>query len=130
MNYIRILLLAVLILFITFLISFAPAAQAQGIDRLPTLAEVAAGKLCVRSTTKGDYVAWYGDGEFPNVVACRKSVCSLVGSKRAVASFLSGPLTKQRLTEALAPYKEHPYKNQELRAVWVADFIANCQHIK
>lgn len=130
MNYIRILILAVLILFITFLISFPPAAGAQEIDRLPTLAEVAAGKLCVRSTAKGDYVAWYGDGPHPNVVACKRSACSLVGAKRSVAAFFSGPMTKQRLTEALAPYKEHPYTNQELRAVWVADFIANCQHIK
>lgn len=130
MNYIRALILAVLILFITFLISFTPTLHAQEIDRLPTVPEVAAGKVCVRSTTKGDYVAWYGDGPFPNVVACKRSACSLVGSKRAVTAFLSGPLTKQRLLEALAPFKEHPYKNQELRAVWVSDFIANCEHIK
>ena len=130
MNYIRTLILAALILFVTFLISFSPLVQGQEIDRLPTAAELASGKVCFRSNSKGDFAAWYGDGEFPNVIACKKSVCSLVGSKRAVAAFLSGPLTKQRLLEALAPFKEHPYKNQELRAVWVSDFIANCGHIK
>lgn len=130
MNYARALLIAVVALFVTFLISYTNRAHGQEIDRLPTAAELAAGKVCFRSNAKGDYAAWYGDGEFPNVVACKKSVCSLVGSKRAVAAFLSGPLTKQRLTEALAPFKEHPYKSQDLRAVWVADFIANCQHIK
>lgn len=130
MNYIRILLLSVLILFVAFLISFGGMAHGQEIDRLPTLAEIAGGKVCVRSNTKGDFVAWYGDHAFPNVVACKKSECPKVGVKRAVATFLSGPLTRERLDLALKPYKEHPYKNQELRAVWVDDFVANCQHIK
>lgn len=130
MNYARALLAIVLVLFVTFLLSFADRAHGQSIDRLPTALELATGKVCFRSNAKGDYVAWYGDRDFPNVVACKKSVCSLVGSKRALAAFLSGPITKQRFDAAMTPYKEHPYKNQELRAVWLEDFVANCQHIR
>lgn len=110
-------------------VAAGPAGAAE-ISRLPTVAELALGKVCFRSNSKGDFVAWYGDRDLPDVVACTKKTCALVASKRALAAFLSGPPTRERFDQAMAPYKKDPYKDQELREVWIEDFVKNCDHIK
>lgn len=121
------------ILAMLFAISWTIAAGSAGaaeISRLPTATEVVLGKVCFRSTPKGNYAAWYGDRDLPDVVACAFKTCNLVASKRALAAFLSGPITRERFNAAMAPYKKDPYKDQELREVWIEDFIKNCEHIK
>lgn len=121
---IRLKLLIALVIFLVLLLSGAAVTMAAPItDRLPTMQEVFAGKLYVRSLPKGNYVAWYGDQPFPNVVACVKKQCDLVANKRALAAFLSGPLTKERFNEAMKPFTGDPYKDPALREVWVNDFI-------
>lgn len=71
-----------------------------------------------KSATKGDFVAWYCPGEqYPSMVVCLKATCSLVGSKRAAAQFLSDP-SVAGLAAALAPYSRDPLNDPELVQVW------------
>lgn len=121
---IRLKLIISLVIFMVFLLAGAAIGLAAPItDRLPTMQEVLTGKLYVRSLPKGNYIAWYGDQQYPNVVACVKRECDLVANKRALATFLSGPLTKERFNEAMKPFTGDPYKDPALREVWVNDFI-------
>lgn len=117
------LIISIVIFMVLLLAGAAMSIAAPLTDRLPTMAEVLAGKLYVRSLPKGNYIAWYGDQPFPNVVACVKKQCDLVANKRALAAFLSGPLTKERFNEAMKPFTGDPYKDPALREVWVNDFI-------
>ena len=73
-----------------------------------------------KSVTKGDFAAWYcPDDGLPTVLVCLKANCGLVGTKRAIATFVSNP-TLDGLNAAMAPYmNRNPYTDAELRAVWV-----------
>jgi len=72
----------------------------------------------VKSSTKGDFAAWYCPGaEYPTVIACVKSACSLVGAKRALAAVASNP-TLDGVNEALKPFALNPYTDPGLIAVW------------
>lgn len=97
----------------------AAAAQASPIACLPKQLGGTATRAIVVSNTKGDFAAWYCAREsMPTMVVCLKSTCSLAGSKRAAAAFLSRPSTAG-LVEAMKPYARNPYTDAELREVWV-----------
>lgn len=94
------------------------AAQAGPITCMPR--PVGAGTAALfKSNSKGDFVAWYCPGEtLPTMVACLKSTCGLVGSKRAVADLMSSP-TLDGLNKAIAPYTRDPLRDPELKQVWL-----------
>lgn len=73
----------------------------------------------LRSNTKGDMAAWYcPNKQFPDMVVCLKSTCSLVASKRAGAGFLSAP-SLSALNTAMGSYTRDPLHDPELVAVWL-----------
>lgn len=103
---------------IACLVMFCASAQAAPITCLPKQLGGTATRAIVVSNSKGDFAAWYCAREaWPTLVVCLKATCSLAGSKRAAAAFLSNP-SRTGLTEALKPYTRDPYTDPELRAVW------------
>lgn len=73
----------------------------------------------LRSNSKGDFAAWYCPRDaMPSMIVCLKSTCSLAGSKRAIAAYVSRATTVG-LNEAMAPYMKNPITDPELRTVWV-----------
>lgn len=104
----------------------SPSANAQSFTCLPAQLAGSGTKALLASNPKGDFVAYYCPGEeFPSMVVCLKSTCSLVGSKRAFATFLSNP-TLGGLNKAMAPFTRNPLRDPELKTVWLphADEIA------
>lgn len=76
-------------------------------------------KAVVRSTTKGDFAAWYCPSQdLPAMVVCLKASCGLAGVKRAVATFVTSPST-EALNAAMAAYQRNAYTDKELVAVWL-----------
>lgn len=92
---------------------FRPAFSAEC---LPSTLGGAGSQAVVSSNTKGDWAGWWCPGsDVPYIAACPRAVCSLVGSKRAVASWLSGPKV-----EGLT-FGKNPHTDAALRAVWVPE---------
>jgi hypothetical protein len=89
------------------LAGLALSASAGGACLPPSLNQIAAG-----SNPRGDWVGWWCPSGRPYVAACLKSTCSLVGSKRAVAAWVSNP------SEPPLTFGRDPHQDAELRAVW------------
>ena len=96
----------------------ATAAHAGTFDCLPSNLGGAGTKALVKSTTRGDFAAWYCPGKpLPNLAVCAKATCSLVGTKRAVAALVSNP-SLQGLNEAMKPYSADVWRDPALVEVW------------
>ena len=94
------------------------AAQAATFDCLPSNLGGGGSKALVKSTTRGDFAAWYCPGKpLPNLAVCTKATCSLVGTKRAVAMLVSNP-SLQGLNEAMKPYSADVWRDPALVDVW------------
>lgn len=73
-------------------------------------------KIAAESNTKGDWIGWWCTPTSYYVAACAKSTCSLVGSKRAVANWISNP-TLDKLT-----FGSDPITDPKLVAIWKPSF--------
>lgn len=92
---------------------FRPAFSAEC---LPRTLGGAGSQAVISSNSKGDWAGWWCPGSStPYIAACPKSVCSLVGSKRAVAAWMSRP-TAEGLT-----FGKNPHTDPALLAVWVPE---------
>lgn len=92
----------------TLTLALAGAAHAACLP--PALDKIAAG-----SNPRGDWVGWWCPNGHPYVAACLKSTCSLVGSKRAVATWLGNPSL-----DALT-FGRDPHTDAAIRAVWAPE---------
>jgi len=93
-------------------------AHAGTFDCLPSNLGGAGTKALVKSTPRGDFAAWYCPGKpLPNIAVCAKATCSLVGTKRAVATLVSNP-TLSGLNEAMKPYSADVWRDPALVSVW------------
>lgn len=100
------------------LVLTVPSAFAAPINCLPKQLGGTATRALVKSTDKGDFVAWYCAREqYPTMIVCLKETCSLAGTKAAVFVFLTKPTTTG-LREAMKPYQRDPLRDPELIQVW------------
>lgn len=97
---------------------FCATARGAPVTCLPTPIGSGTAAL-VKSNAKGDFVAWYCQGEeFPTMVVCLKATCSLVGTKRALAAILSAP-SLTGINQALKHYTRDPLRDPALKQVWL-----------
>lgn len=72
--------------------------------------------IVTSSNTKGDWAGWWCEGqELPYIVACPKAICTLVGSKRAVAAWINSP------SLPALRFGANPHTDPALMAVWVPE---------
>lgn len=72
--------------------------------------------IVAESNTKGDWIGYWCSPNTYYIAACVKSTCSLVGSKRAVADWISNP-SLEKLT-----FGSDPITDPKLIAVWKPSF--------
>lgn len=69
--------------------------------------------IAASSNPRGDWIGWWCPGQpLPYVAACPKTICSYVGSKRAVAAWLRAPSLE------VLRFGVDPHTDPALRAVW------------
>lgn len=103
---------------LTLALALTLPAHAGAFDCMPSNLGGGGSKALVKSTTRGDFAAWYCPGKpLPNLAVCAKATCSLVGTKRAVAALVSNP-TLSGLNEAMRPYSADVWRDPALVSVW------------
>ena len=69
--------------------------------------------IAASSNPRGDWIGWWCEGQgLPYIAVCPKSICTLVGNKRAVAAWLRSPSL-----DALK-FGADPHTDPALRSVW------------